>query len=402
MFGLLRRNPELRRLFAAHAISRSGDAFNTVALVVLVFNLTGSGIGVAGVVVFEVVPVLLFGPVAGVLADRFPRRSVMLAADVGRAVFASVIVIWSGSLAVAYAIAFGLSLGTIAFNPAASSLLPEVVEDEDLVTANTALWTVAVVAQIVIAPAAGVLIGAFGVRLAFGVNSASFLLSAALLRGLRSGRTGAGIVSRGWTGVAAGVYAVRSHPLLRRLAIVQVLASLSAGATGGLLVVLAEQRLGVGPTGFGVLLAAIGVGAAIGPVLLRRFIRPGRRRWLFGPYALRGGVDLVLASTSSPFVAGAALVAYGMSTSTGMVAYQSTLQANVPAELRGRAFAFYDVLWNGSRLVSLAAGGIVVELVGIRWVYVCGGILLLAATAFGFRTRLDDANPPPASTSYRG
>ncbi len=393
MLRLLRRNPELTRLFSAHAVSRSGDAFNTVALVVLVFNLTGSGIGVAGVVAFEVVPALLFGPVAGVLADRFRRRSVMIAADLARAACAAVLVIWSGSLVVAYGVAFGLSLGAIAFNPAASSLLPEVVEDDDLVTANSALWTVAVVAQIVIAPTAGALIGAFGVRVAFGVNAASFLLSAALLRGLRSGRTNAGIVVRGWAGITAGIEVVRNRPLLRRLALVQVLASLSAGATGGLLVVLAEQRLGVGPTGFGVLLAAIGVGAATGPALLRRFIRPAQRRWLFGPYAVRGGIDLVLASTFSLLVAGAALVAYGISTSTGTVAYQSTLQRTVSADLRGRAFAFYDVLWNGSRLVSLAVGGILVELVGIRWVYVSGGLLLLAAAAVGFRTQPDNANP---------
>lgn len=74
---------------------------------------------------------------------------------------------------------------------------------------------------------------------------------------------------------------MQRHPLLARLAIVQVLASLSAGATGGLLVVLAEDRLGVGPGGFGLLLAAIGAGAAAGPLLLRRFVPPSDRRWLF-------------------------------------------------------------------------------------------------------------------------
>ena len=386
MLSLLRRNGELRRLFAAQAVSRAGDVFNTVALVVLVFDLTGSGIGVAGVVVFEVVPVLLFGPIAGLLSDRFPRRSVMIVADLARAGFATLLVVWPGSLALAYAVALGLSLGAIAFNPAASSLLPEIVSDDELVTANSALWTVAVVAQIVIAPTAGVLIAVFGIRLAFAVNAVSFLVSAALLYRLRSGRKGAGIVVRGWEGVAAGLDAVRRHPLLRRLAIVQVLASLSAGATGGLLVVLAEERLGVGPAGFGVLLAAIGIGAAAAPALLRRLIRPAQRRWLFGPYAVRGGVDLVLASTSSPIIASGALVAYGMSTSTGMVAYQSTLQTTVAADTRGRAFAFYDVLWNGSRLVSLAVGGLLVEVLGIRWVYAIGGALLLAAATVGLRT----------------
>lgn len=394
MLTIIRRNRELRRLFAAHAVSRAGDAFNTVALVVLVFNLTGSGIGVAGVVAFEVIPVLLFGPVAGVLADRFPRRTVMITADIGRAVVASVLVVWPGSVVVTYAVAFGLSLGAITFNPAASSLLPEVVDDDDLVTANSALWTVAVVAQIVLAPLAGAIIGAFGVRIAFAVNAASFLLSACLLLRLRSGRTRADVVARGWAAIAAGVDTVRSSPLLRRLAVVHILASLSAGATGGLLIVLAEQRFGVGPGGFGVLLAAIGFGAAIGPTLFRGRIRPAQRRWLFGPYAVRGGVDLVLASTTNAVLAGGALAAYGISTSTGTVAYQSTLQTTVSPELRGRAFALYDILWNGARLVSLAVGGVVVELVGVRWVYVGGGLLLFAASALGLGT---DLRRPPSS-----
>lgn len=74
MFGIVVRRRGFRRLFVAHAISRSGDAFNTVALVILVYRLTHSGLGVAGTVAFEIAPVLALGPVAGVVADRFPRQ----------------------------------------------------------------------------------------------------------------------------------------------------------------------------------------------------------------------------------------------------------------------------------------------------------------------------------------
>ena len=123
------------------------------------------------------------------------------------------------------------------------------------------------------------------------------------------------------------------------------------------------------------------------PLLLRRFVRPGDRWWLFGPYALRGGVDLTLAGVSEPAVAVGALAAYGVETSTGMVAYQSTLEAVVPSEVRGRAFALYDVLWNGARLVSLGIGGVLAKAVSIRSVYVVGGALLFGAAAVGFTTR---------------
>src|SRR2546423_13868254 len=106
MYGLLRRRPVFRRLFVAHAASRAGDAFNTVAIVVLVFRLTGSGRGVAGAVAFEVVPVLLFGPLAGLVADRLPRRRIMVVADIIRAALAGVLAFSHDSIALVYAVAF--------------------------------------------------------------------------------------------------------------------------------------------------------------------------------------------------------------------------------------------------------------------------------------------------------
>lgn len=384
MLALLRGNPEFRRIFLAHSVSRGGDAFNTVALVVLVFALTGSGRGVAATVAFEVAPVLLLGPIAGTIADRYPRRKVMIAADLARAVLVFALVVSHTSTATAFAVAFGLSTGSLLFNPAAASLVPDVVGADDLITANSALWTTAVASQIALAPLAGAVIATFGVGAAFAVNAASYVLSATFLTLLRAGRDPGDITMAGWTAVREGMRTVRSHPLLARLAIVQVLASLSAGATSGLLVVLAADRFDVGPSGFGLLLGAIGVGAVLGPALLRRSIEPADRRWLFGPYVMRGGVDLVLAATTSPVLASGSLVAYGVSTSTGMIAYQSTLQTEVPDRIRGRVFALFDVLWNAARLVSLGAGGLLADAIGIRSVYLLGGLLLLIAAVVGW------------------
>lgn len=386
VFALVRTNPAFRRLFLAHATSRAGDAFNTVALVVLVFQLTGSGLGVATIVVFEVVPIVVLGPIAGVLADRFPRRRLMIIADLARAVLVTCLVINHSSVGVAYAVAFGLSVASLVFNPAASSLVPDVVDDDDIVNANTALWTVAVAAQVVLAPLAGVIIAAAGVGPAFAVNAASYVGSALLLTRLDAGKRPASTVIRGWASVRQGIDTVRSNPLLARLAVVQVLASLSAGATGGLLVLLASERLHVGPSGFGFLVAAIGLGAAAGPLVLRRWIKPSDKRWLFGPYAARGAVDLSLAVISQPLAAGVALGVYGVGTSTGMIAYQSTLQTAVPREVRGRAFALYDVLWNATRLISLGLGGLLADAVSVQAVYLVSGLLMLAAGAVGLTT----------------
>lgn len=127
-----------------------------------------------------------------------------------------------------------------------------------------------------------------------------------------------------------------------------------------------------------------------------RVIKPGVRGWLYGPLVLRGGVDLGLATTSNAVIAGGLLGAYGVGTSTGMVAFQSTVQTETTSEQRGRAFALFDVLWNSARLASLGLGGVVADAAGIRVVYLLGGLVLLAAALVGFTS---PARPHGPSTS---
>jgi predicted MFS family arabinose efflux permease len=104
---------------------------------------------------------------------------------------------------------------------------------------------------------------------------------------------------------------------------------------------------------------------------------------VFGPLLLRGLVDLVLASTRSLAIAMGALATYGVGTSTGMVTYNSLLQAEAAPQARERVFAGFDPLWQAGRLASLVLGGVAAEALGIRAVYYLGGRLLLAAGAIG-------------------
>jgi predicted MFS family arabinose efflux permease len=384
--GAVLARPAYRRLFVAQTVSRWGDTFNTVALVVLVFRLTGSGLGVTGAVIAEIAPVLLLAPIAGAVVDRLPRVRVMIAADLWRMALAAALPLVDHHLVAVYAVAFGLAAGGVFFNPAASSVLPGIVDKEELIAANSGLWSAAVISQIALAPLAGALVAAIGVAPAFLVNAASFAASALLLVGLRLPGRPAATATGSWLGrVGEGARLLVHDRLLRLLGLVQLLAALSAGATSALLVVLAGRQLHVGPGGFGLLLAAIGVGAALGPLLLARLVsNPRRPTWVFGPLLLRGLVDLVLASTRSLAIALGALVVYGVGTSTGMVTYNSLLQAEVAPAVRGQVFAGFDLLWQAGRLASLVLGGMAADALGIRAVYYLGGVLLLVAGAVGF------------------
>jgi MFS family permease len=406
VFGAL-RSGGFRRLFIAQTVSRWGDTFNYVAIVILVFRLTGSGLKVGATVIFEVAPVLLFGFIAGVVVDRLPRRRVMIAADLGRAAIAVVLVLFHDQLLVIYAAAFGLSAFSVFFNPAASSSLPALVDRKELVGANSAIWSAAVISQIVLAPLAGALITFAGPGPAFAINALTFIVSGTLLFGLRLPARPAPVDRKRLQDAVAGIRLIREARLLRVLASVQGLAALSAGATSALLVVLAERHLDVGAARFGILLSAIGIGAGLGPLVLQKVIADVRRPMLiFGPYLLRGVVDLVLAASASFGVALGALALYGVGTSTGNVTYNTLLQTAVPDEFRGRVFAFFDLVWQSARIISIGAGGLLADAIGIRAVYLFGGLLLVAAGALGLgATSAEDLthdigpHPTPGSNS---
>ncbi len=373
-----------RRLFAAQTISRWGDTFNAVALVILVYQLTGSGLKVAGAVAFEIAPVILLGFLAGAVVDRYSRRRVMIVADLGRAVVALALVFVHDRLGFIYLAAFLLSALSVFFNPAAASVLPTLVDEDEIVGANSAVWSAAVISQIALAPVAGGVVALAGPSPAFAINAVTFLASAAFLVGLPITSRTAQVAGTHLRDVVEGLRVIASSRFLKVLAAVQALAALSAGATSALLVVLAQDHLDVGPTRFGLLIAAIGVGAGFGPLVLQFLVDDVRRpQFLYGPYLLRGTVDGVLAGTSHFGVALGALAVYGVGTSTGNVTYTSVLQTTIADRVRGRVFAFYDVVWQSARLVSIGVGVVLADRFGVVSVYWAGAALLVAAGGLG-------------------
>lgn len=258
--------PGYRRLWAARTVSQWGDVIQFTTVALLALRLTDSGVGVSGAALAEVVPLIALAPLAGPLVDRLPRVKVMVSADLVRMVLAAVLAVFHGQIAVVYAVAFGLSAGSAFFNPAAGSLLPSLVDDDQLVVANSGIWSAAVLSQVVLAPVAGLLAATVGYGAAFGLNAASFAASAALLAGLRSGEAPRPVAATSmWVQGRQALGYVAADRLLRALAVAQALAALSAGATSALLVVLVRRHLHASTTGYGLAVAAIGVGAFVGP-----------------------------------------------------------------------------------------------------------------------------------------
>ena len=182
----------------------------------------------------------------------------------------------------------------------------------------------------------------------------------------------------------SGLVFARQNRFVSRLLVVQALASFATGATGAMLVVLAEHHLQLPPAGFAWLIGAIGVGALLGPLIPNALARDYRdARWLFVAYIIRGIGDVLIAIFASLPIALVLLVIYGLNTSSGMVVFNSTVQGAVPDAVRGRVFTLLDVTWSAMRLISLALGGLLVDAIGIQPIYWIGGMLLATAGVLG-------------------
>ncbi|MGE3911379.1 MAG: MFS transporter [Chloroflexota bacterium] len=389
-YGRVIRSPSYFPLWLAQLLSSFGDTLHYIALVVLVFQLTGQGIAVAGLVVAEIVPVLLLGPVAGVIIDRFNRKAVLIGADLFRAALVLSLV-WPQGAWHAYVVAAGLAAGNTFFNPTVQAVIPTLTTDEQRLAANSVSWSTGRLVQIIASALAGGLIGLIGTGPAFVLNTVSFVASAVLIATLVM-PPHAGQISieakRGLGQYLADArdglrFAARDH-FVSRLLLIQGLASLASGATGALLVVLAERHLQLPPSGFAWLIGAIGVGALLGPLIPNTLARDYRdARWLFVPYIIRGVGDVLLAIFIPLPVALLILFAYGLSASTGIVVFNSVVQQAVPDAVRGRVFTLLDVTWHAMRLLSLGLGGLMVDLVGIEPIFWVGGVLLALAGVLG-------------------
>lgn len=389
-YGSVARSPRYFPLWFGQLISNFGDTLHYIALVVLVYRLSGQGAAVAVLVAAEAVPVLLLGPVAGVIIDRFSRKGVLIGADLLRAAL-TLSLVWPQGVWHAYLVAAGLAGGNTFFNATAQAVIPALTTDEQRLAANSVAFSTGRLVQIVASATAGGLIALTGTGPAFAVNAGSFAVSALLMVRLpipaHVGQSGTGAtpgLGRYFRDAREGLQYALGDRFVSRLLIVQSIASFAVGGTGAMLVVLAERHLGLSPAGFAWLVGAIGAGALLGPFIPNTLATDYRdARWLFVPYVIRGVGDILIAVVTPLPLALGIMFVYGLNTSTGVVVFATTVQGAVPDGVRGRVFTLLDVVWSVMRLLSLGMGALLVDALGIRALFWAGGALLAVAGLVG-------------------
>jgi MFS family permease len=268
--ALLVRNPDFRRLFLSSVVSLAGDWFSFVAVAGLVTELTGSPGAAAFIYAATVLPVFLASPLAGAVADRFDRRRVLVIADLARVPIALLLcaAAWWSSVPLAVAAIIALGVGASFYDPIASAATPNLVASEDLASAQSLMGAVWGSMLMVGAGVGGLVAELLGRQAAFAIDAASFLASALLIAGIRRPLQQAATPRAGRGALGEALRYIRGTPIVSRLLFAKVGVSASNGIVG-LLPAFAQARFAGTGIATGLLFAARGFGALVGPVLAR-------------------------------------------------------------------------------------------------------------------------------------
>lgn len=378
---------EFRAVWLAGLLSVAGDQLARVALSILVFERTGSAAWSAATYALSMLPALVSGTSLSWLADRFPRRRVMVACDVLRCGLVGVMAVPAVPLLVLAMLLVLVQLAEAPFSAAQGAVLPEMLGAR--YEAGQAVQQVTTQLCLVLgfAMAAFVVVG-LGTHPALAIDAATFIVSAVLVRTSLgpypppAKADGEPAATASWRRVAAGALVVAGD---RRLGILVWLGwlALFTVVPEGLAVPFAGQ-IGAAGGWIGVILAAEPAGAVVGVLLLRLFSRAARVRAL-GILAVGTSVPLMLYWTRPGL--GAALVLLFVS---GLCsAYQVTAGATfvqlTPSQVRGRALGFARTGMIAGQGIGVVLGGVLAQQVGaataIAWAGTAGALVALAAAA---------------------
>jgi len=361
---LLRGNRDFRLLYVATLISLGGDWFLTVALLDLVLQLTGSATLASLMLLCQTLPIFLFTPHAGHLIDRIDRRKLMIVMDLMRtgACLLPLLATRPSMLPFAYAGVILISIGSAYFEPASQAALPNIVAPEELGPANVLMGSTWGTMLAVGAAIGGAVTARFGRDASFIVDSISFLASAAMLAAMRARFSEARSSQHERPPLRESIretfrYA-KSHP--RVLALLTCKGGYGTGAgVIAMLSVFGREVFRAGAWGIGLLFAARGLGALVGPFLLRGVTRRDESRYrLITACILVFGIGYATLAFSRSLSVGLAAIFFAHL--GGGAAWQIStygLQRETPDFIRGRVFSVdYGFVTLTMALSSLVAG----------------------------------------------
>jgi len=375
---LLRKNQNYRFLWLGSVISQLGDWFNLIASAELITEITNTGIAISYLFLARFLPLFLFSPLAGVLADRYNRRTILIVSDLLRAltVLGFLLVRSQQHVWLLYALTVLQFALSALFTPARSAVLANVVAPDDLVTANALdsfTWSTMLALGAFLG---GAVAAVFGRETAFVMDAATFLLSAWVIsRVAVPVRQRGGLPDQGgWLDFIDGFRYLWQEPFILGISLVKGAGSLIWGAINVLEVTFADQVFPLqhpaivrfvraedsGTAALGLIYVVSGLGTGLGPLLLRRWLGEVPLRLMWGITAgfvlmASGILALSVAPTFPLFLLGTLTRTVG--TGTVWVFSAVLLQMLIPDRFRGRVFAFEFTVLTLTQSISILGAG---------------------------------------------
>lgn len=386
--------PAFRNYFIATVVSNIGSWMQIVAQGWLVLSLTDSPfyLGLVGLV--RAVPTITLSLIGGVLADRFDRRRILIVtqsvAMISSVLLAALVILDVVTVWHILTISFISSVFFAADNPTRQALVPDLVGKERLTSAiglNSAAWNGAAV----IGPSiAGILIAVVGVSGAFLLNAASYLAVMGVVVTMpelpRYASTKRSVAGQ----LADGMRYISEHRAIWGILFLIAIPSLGARPYLQMMPVFARDILGLGATGYGVLMAASGIGALFGALAVTSLGNAGRRGLLLIGVTAGLGITLVLFSSSQWLVPSLILViAVGGASTLMMSLANALLQGLVPGEMRGRVMSVYSLIAAGFMPLGSMLLGSVGSLIGVPLATGLGGAITVVTAVISARMLTD-------------
>lgn len=374
------RNRSFAVLWLGLLVSNLGDWINYIAMFAVVYQQTHSALAVVGLRLVHILPELLIAPFSGVLVDRWSRKRSLIVAPLVASGFVGLLV-FAHPVALVYLAELAITLADTVFEPAVSAAMPNIVEPEQLVPANTLSRVTATVATLVGGLIGGLLVSGIGARFAFGLDAVSFLVIAALattihVREDTAQRTVASIEHE----LLEGVRHLRDHPLVANVVTAGALFIFAPASMFTLGIIFAQTVLHAGTQGYGVLLAGLGAGSLVGAVWMIFARTWAREDLLFAAsgIVLGGAIALLGLSRSLPLATAMYGVA-GCMTMINSVSAVTLVQRLVPDQLRGRIFGVvssFNHLGAFASTLLIAGGAGILGTAGL--ITTCGIIAVVA------------------------
>jgi MFS family permease len=350
---LLRGNRSFRFLWLGQVVSQMGDWFDTIAVYTIALRLTGSSRSVALIMVARFLPSVVMGPLSGVVADRFSRRSIMITADLMRAlvVLGFLFIRRPDQMWLVYVLTVLQLAFSAFFEPAKTAAIPSIVSDQELLPANaiaSVTWSVMLTLGAAIG---GFVAGWFGTDVAFILDSLTFVASALLIFSVKMPKRPARVKAKLSVSKALGITDTidgARYVKHRRRVLAYLFVKPAWGMGGGILTLLAVfgERVfpvaGKAATGIGVLFTARGIGTAVGPMVARRWSgeTPKQMQNAIGIAFLLAGVFYFAFAVSRNFTLALLFLAIAHCGGSILWVFSTVLlQRDVEDKFRGRVFA---------------------------------------------------------------